>query len=848
MLLGALTGEKPQLIQPEDRLQTFNGAHQNSSEVEKKPVSIISPQNKAKHDKHVTFSVPEAADSKTTPSANDTNVTLNSNDNFKPAVNATFVSNGDSAAVNNISKISSESDVLPLKVSSPTFSSSNAVVSSPVFSSLMPKENLPLQPATGFSLDSIKPSLSTTNVTTTAAAVSMPTFVFNKSESPKLTSTSNTAPVPEIGGFKFNLPLGGMNKSSTSSSALQIVPNNPTAVTSNNLTVNASGNLFSKTVDASSSFVPITIKSGFTSEVPNSSAFSSAPKLQSGLTSYEFSANSKSLGFGLATPASSAAPSASTVLETTSVFSVPKATSSIVGFSTGVAMTSPPILGATASETFSFKTSPISVAPSVGQGFASSLIPKNPVSTNTSESLSQFGSSKSFSFISTTVADQAKASLNAAVSKSLEGTTVSSVFTAPVSSSGFGANTNASSGIATTSIFTAPASSSGFLVNANASSNALSFGVNATSTGSSTQFQNIFSTSTNIFGVNTATTSASKVATVPSCTSMLQFGSPTTTNSASVFGVATTTAGSYEPSSKQPPSFGTGKTFGSDNTLTFGSNTAVNPGNNSFGSVPGNGFGSGTSTFGGSSISLFGSNVTNNVNTQKLDASKGFGLSAPFAVVPSQTTQQKQESNSEFGAAFTGSTAAPVFNTNPPSNAFQLNDTQKPAAGFSASATNPTFGKTQVTMNSFMSPSNSNFSSPVTASASFGSTSSNTNNVFGASGIAQINPPAFTFNSASQPTFSFGTSGNASIVPSTNKIFSFGPSETPKSGDVNFSAHTPALGSSSAFGVNAATTAPTFGTNFVPQFNAPTAGTFSIGSGTTTPSRSRTHLKAKRRT
>lgn len=822
ILLGALTGEKPQLIPVEDRLQTFNETQEKSLEVEKKPVSIISPQNKVKHDKHVTFSVPEAADTET---SSESSLPV-SNDYFRPTMNIPSGSSTDTVTVNSISKItkiSSESDS-PLKVSSPIFSASTfstSIASSPIFSPSISDANLPLKPTANFSVGSVDHYGSSITITTTAAPVSMPVYTFTKPEessSPNKPlntsfSTPNTTTVPEIGGFKFNLPLGGMSKYSPSSSGLQIVSNSLTAVTSNNLIVSTSNSLFNKTVDTASPF-PITTKSLFSSTVPTSSAFSIAPKSESNLTSYQFSANSKPPVFSLAMPSSTSFTSG--ITGTTSVSSMSHAIPSVTSFGNAVTTSSTLMFGSATSEAFSFKTSSINATSSVAPTF-NSLITKNPALIKASDSQPQFNSSKPFSFINTTVADQTKNSLNTSVSKPSDGTTASSIFTAPISSSGFGANT-------TTNIGGTP-----------------SFGVNATNnTSSAAKFQNIFSTSANIFGANTATTSAPKLSTVPTCTSMFQFGTPVTSNSNSAFGVASSATSTYQSPPKQP-AFEIGKTVSNDSTVAFGSNTKNLNASNSFGTLPGNGFGSGSSTFGASNT-LFGSNMSNNLSTHKSNVSKGFVASTPFGLAPNQTTQIKQEGSSEFGAPFTGNVTAPVFNSNPASNAFQLNDTQKLAPGFGASATNSTFGKPQVTNNSFMTPPNSNFTSPVTAAASFGSA---TSNAFGMPGVNQSNPPAFSFTPASQPTFTFGASSNVPVNPPINKVFSFGAAEAAKSNDINFSAHTPGLGSGSAFGMNAA---PTFGTNFAPQFNAPTAGTFSIGSGSNAPIRPRTHLKAKRRT
>nr|XP_022908146.1 uncharacterized protein PB18E9.04c-like [Onthophagus taurus] len=265
-----------------------------------------------------------------------------------------------------------------------------------------------------------------------------------------------------------------------------------------------------------------------------------------------------------------------------------------------------------------------------------------------------------------------------------------------------------------------------------------------------------------------------------------------------------------------PPSFN----FGTTNPPGFSDNKQ--PG---FGTTfPSNGFGSNTSTT--------TSTTTNSTTSIFGAATGGFGGNSSFG------------GNTSFGG--NNNQAPPPFGS---SNNNTFNASGSNNNTFGASTTNNNFGTPANTSNfggfgngdstTFPKlPSTGGFGASGDSTFQFGGSNNAAPPVFGAA-----NPINNTSSGLGQ-VFSFGGSNTTTPANNTSGVFAFGSTDQKS----NFSASN---NNTSGFG----TGGTTFGSNSVPgsfnttpQFGTPTAGMFSIGTGSSTGPKQRHQLKAKRRT
>ncbi|EFA03254.1 hypothetical protein TcasGA2_TC013188 [Tribolium castaneum] len=325
-----------------------------------------------------------------------------------------------------------------------------------------------------------------------------------------------------------------------------------------------------------------------------------------------------------------------------------------------------------------------------------------------------------------------------------------------------------------------------------------SFTMSPVTTSSSFALPPVTTTSAMPFAFKPTTSFSSTVASTTSTFSNPVFGTNTTANfgggasgAKPVFGQQAATGPLFSTTGS---SFGTTNTFGT--TSAFGAN---NSSQNVFGAVA-------TTT-----SSIFGGSNTFGTAGSSFGNSFGSGQSSAFNEPKSQPTPSfGTPGSSAFGVTTTASfgTNSTVFTTT--------------ASGFSAS--NNTFSSTF--------GSSSAFDKPAEAASPFGGGGS----TFGGATFG-ANPPV-----TQSGVFAFGTEGTKPPV------FSFGSAEPPKP-SFNFTAGSGGFDAGKGFGGNPP---PAFNPGLTPQFNMPApvgTGMFNIGSGgTSTPNRSRTMHKTKRRT
>ncbi|XP_044267592.1 uncharacterized protein PB18E9.04c-like isoform X2 [Tribolium madens] len=356
--------------------------------------------------------------------------------------------------------------------------------------------------------------------------------------------------------------------------------------------------------------------------------------------------------------------------------------------------------------------------------------------------------------------------------------------------------------------------------------------------------------SSNTFALPTMTTTNSNK---PFASGSLMFNKPATgfsttvsTSRASVNPTSTVSTFSNTPvfsSSNTAPNFGSdgGKpVFGQTSSASFFGSTGSNFGatTSTFGTTPT--FGTTTTT----PAPAFGVNNNNN-NVSGISSNPTLGQNVFGAVVTTTSSIFGGSStfgttSSSFGNSF-GSGQTSAFNVNEPKNL------STPSFGTSG---NSTFGIT--TTASF----GTNSTVFTTTASGFSSSNNTFSSTFGASSAFDKPAEASPFGGGST---AFGGSSFGANPPVTQSnvfafdvskppVFSFGSTEPPKP-SFNFTAGSGSFDAGKGFGSNPP---PAFNTGLSPQFNMPApvgTGMFNIGSGgTSTPSRSRTMHKTKRRT
>ncbi|KAK2583339.1 hypothetical protein KPH14_009338 [Odynerus spinipes] len=396
---------------------------------------------------------------------------------------------------------------------------------------------------------------------------------------------------------------------------------------------------------------------------------------------------------------------------------------------------------------------------------------------------------------------------------------------------------NVSSGSSTFTINTATPIFSFGASNASTSENKSGFSYNANALGSSKGLSanapvtcSTSSNTTPAFNVTSANTTAQFTTTTTQFTattaSMFNTASTTsmfrTTNSEPVFGQSIA-APLFGPSTKPSPFVPIQPTKSS---IDFGTN------NNIFKEEKPPAFGANTTVFGSTSTPLFGSQTT---------------------VVPTFGSPSVSTSALTFGSTNTTTPAFGTQNISAPETAHTSTShsfgTSNPMFGNQNNPA-PLFGSTTTTpVGTFNTPMQNSFGSPSSSQIAFGATNNNNNNnTFGDNkmspfGVQSTAAPAFGTNESNNTSSIFTFSGNQGQQQNT---FSFGNNSTSNNnasttGSVPFQFGANTSKSATGFNFTAPSTTPsiTFGTSGTPSFNAPTAGMFSIGSGSTAP-RSRT--------
>lgn len=330
-----------------------------------------------------------------------------------------------------------------------------------------------------------------------------------------------------------------------------------------------------------------------------------------------------------------------------------------------------------------------------------------------------------------------------------------------------------------------------------------------TSTQASSTFgsYNAPTTSQNVFGgfgaaAKAATTTAAPFAFGATTAKPFAFNSTTTTAASNVFGGAsfaggfgapttTTTAGGSGIFGAATTAFGT---TGTTTTAVFGTSTTTTTasgfgqqGAGIFG--PGGGFGTTTSG------SVFGAGQSGGFGATPAQSSFGGATGQPFGTQPGFGASTATTTNNNQTGGF-GST----FGTSGSFGGFGATTTTTQPSGFGTSTTNV-----------------------------FGTNASQ------AQGFGGFGTPT------TQPVFAFGSNSAATATPPTTNPFPFGTAAAPKPAGFNFSASatTPQL--------NFTGPAPPFGAAPPPGFGTPpNTGMFSIGSGSTAP-KQRPMMKARRR-
>lgn len=765
-LLGSLTGHKPYIEPPTDDTETFAKQRQREEEEkkqqeaeEKKLVSILSPPNKAKHDKHVTFNMqPQTTSVESIVVISESTATTD-----QSTITTATVSSSEAR----------EKPVPPVLFGFNSNTTTVSAISSPVTTSL------PLA----------------TNITSTiSSAIATPTFSFGK---PTITSPPHTtiaaASPPKIGGFKFDLIAS--STATTVTSAISTSGFTATTTSLGNFKIPTTSAFTIPPFKKESETTKTTMSSGFKLPAATSQSFvlpSTTPSFSIPTSTVSQNSNSAaaitSSTFTLSTPttanfmfnkASSTTPT--TTIAATKPFLFTPTTSSgmpknlFSSGSSGGGFANP------TTTTASFSFSP--TATSTTTGFA---VAKTTNIFGTVSSAPTFGQTSAVPAFGTTATTKKGTTTSSMMPFGIAKTSAPSIFAqttiAPSTGNVFGSTTPAF-GVVSTITTTATS---------NNTPTAPIFGSVTTTISSS-----IFGTQTpsvNVFGTSTTTAPSFTAAFSAAVTTASLFGATSTaiTTAAPVFGssyagTATTTSSSLFPSAS--PSFGA-QTTTTDATKPV--NIFSSGGAPSFGSSQPGGFGG----FGANTTSPFGA------------TSSGFGAT-------------KQETPKVFGTPSTpafGTSSTPTFGASSDKSSAFGNTTTAPAfGGFNAPA------KPAFTAANTASPQTSNVFGASNQSAPFGA--HNANQSFGSSSNVPQTGSAFTF----------GAAANSTAKPAA---FNFGANtEPPKPGGFNFGATAPP-----SFGASS----PAFGGNFTSQFNAPAAGTFSIGSGSA-PNRSRTTLRAKRR-
>ncbi|KAJ8981712.1 hypothetical protein NQ317_003777 [Molorchus minor] len=899
-LMGSLAGKDPVLSPKPDYLAKLDS---NATEISK----VTTDSNK-----HVHFSIPESSsqpnlaynlttsDNVATFAMTQSSTSIGSPISSASEAISSFVSNTNEEK---------QTSALPLPCigQSPSHSGSVSSSATSIVSNESSNTLVALNPPKSVSVPNVlfSSTASLTSLNSTSSNVTFPALPGNISYSPTATPTVSTASPPKIGGFRFNLSKPA--STTVASSVVTITPiatvtasgNVPTfsfgttPQSSTNKTVAVLGSITS--TPATSAIQPIagptaggfsfglkgttapslstTSTSSFSTGNVFGSANSPAPTFKFGSASenkpaLEFGASTTSgVSFGTTT-ISSPTPSFGVGTSTT-----PAATGAIV-----------PSFGMSKVPDFTFGAS--TAAGTGGFGAPATTAAPPAFGAPTAISTSNVFTSSMGGFGVPTTSTPASG-FGITVTSSTTGgfgntSTNSTGFGKPsitTGGGGFGSSTNPMFG---SSKQVSPFGST-------TTNNTNTFGT-ATTSMSSPFGVTITSTTTPMFGTSSTPTSSpfgkTPIPAFGQTVSQSPFGTPTTTVSfgtansfgttttttASVFGgVTNTTSGFGKPlsASSQPPGFGataskpmfgapvtspfgpsipatTAPAFGSSTTTPTFNFEAKTTANSTFG--PGSVFGATTtaaSGFGTSTIPSFGSTNSFGSNSSNFGSSNPFGSSAAPAFGAVTTTTQ----STGFGT----SNAAPAFGNG--GSGFNTN-TNKPAV-FGGSATpafaatpTPSFGASAPTTGFGATNNTSGFGTNTAASAfakpqtGFGTTT----NTFGpssgfgttqtpSSGFGVTNPP-----SSQTPVFSFGAANPSKPA----NVFQFGGvagGDVPKP-NFNFTGGN----ATPAFGNPGGAPPPAFGATAVPQFNAPqpAAGMFSIGSGST--GRTRTQLRAKRRT
>ncbi|XP_017776749.1 PREDICTED: nuclear pore complex protein DDB_G0274915-like isoform X2 [Nicrophorus vespilloides] len=858
-ILGAITGEKPQLI-------SFDN-EENGADKDEELVSILSPKNKSKHDKHVHFGANSTAlfaatDDDSSKSKEDSEVKIN---NFTMPLSGTKIdtSNNSTATISNLGSTSNTSKLLTSSVTSTSGGggfkfdltskpniSENSVLK--VIGSEVPKlsfmsssngtgtsvRNSAIESLNSTKTDSAEPlNVATLNTTTTVSkSDTIVKPLFGSSETASSTDEKNKFTVfnavtqaPKLGTkstTNINSPATTKASMFNATQSSNVTKGGFSFGTSPNSLQASSANPFVNSSTAPTTFVTSTGNTS-TSIVP-SIGFDTFGKQGTNIT---FGAATTTPTFGTGSILGSTSVSTfgaqnivTTAQKTAATFAVPSTTFGSTG----------PFGKSNASGTFgqptnSFATNPVSSFGTTSTtGFGVSTTTPTVAGfgiTTTTPSVAGFGVTTTkpavgFGVTTTTPAvGFGVTTTTPAVAFGVTTTTPAVGFgvTTSTPTIGFGVTTAVSTvgfGVPTmtpTAAFAVPTSTPTFgsSVNTNfgAVTVATTFGSTIPSflspTGSSAGFGNTSTITQSGFGVNTSTTST--------------FGAPV--SSASVFGFGGKTTAAATTSTFSFGATTTTPSFGTNSTNTFG---ATKPAfGNSFGTN--SGFSNPSTTQ--SATFAFGDKKTFGAPTPATTAST-FGGSQNTAAPPMFAfgggNNSANNNANTFGKPSSAVASGNTFNFNASKNAV-------PASGFTNNSTS--FGNPTTTQSSFGTASTSSFGN---ATAAFGATTTT-------GGFTAPKTTVNTFGSTNTPTF-----GTTNATPA----FGTAPPSFPAANSTFGSSAAPAFGSGNGFGSNNFNASTGFGGSgdaAKPQtsaFNNNSTTNFAFGANNNAPAASQTNAFA----
>lgn len=872
-MVNALTREEIPRIPSDFRRKISTSDEPISSPMSSgdQPLSIISPKNKPKSPKHVSFDLPETISNKET-------VTTSNNLLTSSSSSVTFALNGNIPSSSSTPQLTDKpKDSISENNKTTTIVSSSAAFSFGTSSTATLTQNkVSFFPTPA----SIAPASSTP--ANSISAISAPVSSITASSTSTSGAPASELPKPSIGGFKFDLkapissasasvtpalqftipekqtnvehkPASTMNSAIISSSVPQFnfsaSPSNAVKLPSNNIQVSTPSNntILGKTTSGfvsskpneiinSTSIITSSINNivqkttstslNFNSFATTSPSFTFGNKTNTSIANGITSSTPSSSAFGNSTLKSPELPKSSSVSFNAPSFGLPSNVSLPIVSSNTSANNS--INSQESKPMFGSITSPTTLTGSIvsSSSFTSSVSPFNVSSTKTTNANAMFGNNTTKSGFTSTFPTAT--------------TTANSVFGNPTIT----LNNTSTNVFGNSSMPTSVGNPSGFGV-----SSASSFGQNPSNqvlTSTSSMFG---TTSSTPFGATTTTTpgfnfTASKPAFCTANTS--GFGAPPVNSvAANNSGFGTNSASSLPNSSG----------FGSANNTSFGTTTGSTFGTPSFGNN------SATPTFGApitTATSTFGTNSVPSMFGAPTTTASGFNFGSNTSTFSTQK-EDKPYGTSNFGISnnnppFGGSSfgnSTPFGQNSTPNNGF--GQTTTASSGFGSSA--PTFG-TANTSNPLFSTSTTSSTFGTTtpsifggASSGFNTATSNSAGIFGNStstfGNTNTNNNPTGFGTTS--TTAFGSSnatanvGNSSTFGSNNNTFGtavpgnnpFGSSNTANPfGNNNPSNNTSGFGT----GFSSPAAAPFGNNNPAPTFGSPTPGQSGFASGSSTNS------------